>query len=123
MDRALASLVPVDEEFYAAQPYDDAEPLVLTVGKDDARDFATFAHAVEGLDARVQIVAPERNLRGVTLPANASAGRVDAFALRELYARASVVVVPQRSDGYPYGSEGGGLTALRVRLTTVGHCG
>ena len=32
--------------------------------------------------------------------------------LRDLYARASCVVLPQRSDDYPYGSEGGGLTAL-----------
>jgi glycosyltransferase involved in cell wall biosynthesis len=111
-ERIVKLLVPIDERFYGAQPPDDAEQLVLTVGKDDARDFRTFAEAVDGLDARVQIVAPPRNLRGVRLPANATAGRVDAFALRDLYRRASVVVVPQRRDGYPYGSEGGGLTAL-----------
>jgi glycosyltransferase involved in cell wall biosynthesis len=32
--------------------------------------------------------------------------------LRDEYARAACVVLPQRSDTYPYGSEGGGLTAL-----------
>jgi glycosyltransferase involved in cell wall biosynthesis len=32
--------------------------------------------------------------------------------LRDLYAGAACVVVPQRADGYPYGSEGGGLTTI-----------
>jgi glycosyltransferase involved in cell wall biosynthesis len=32
--------------------------------------------------------------------------------LRDAYARAACVVVPQRSDEYAFGSEGGGLTAL-----------
>ncbi len=32
--------------------------------------------------------------------------------LRDSYAAASCIVLPQNPDGYPYGSEGGGLTAL-----------
>jgi glycosyltransferase involved in cell wall biosynthesis len=32
--------------------------------------------------------------------------------LRELYAGAACVVIPQRRPDYPYGSEGGGLTSL-----------
>lgn len=111
-ERVVTLPLPIDERFFAPQPYDPAEPLVLTVGKDDARDFATFASAVDGLGARVHIAAPPRILRGVRLPENATARTVEALELRELYARASVVVVPQRRDGYLYGSEGGGLTAL-----------
>jgi glycosyltransferase involved in cell wall biosynthesis len=58
------------------------------------------------------VVAPPRILRGISLPANARAERVSHDELRDLYGRATVVVVPQRRDGYLYGSEGGGLTAL-----------
>jgi glycosyltransferase involved in cell wall biosynthesis len=39
-------------------------------------------------------------------------GGVPFAELRELYARAACVVLPQRNDSYAYGSEGGGLTAL-----------
>jgi glycosyltransferase involved in cell wall biosynthesis len=39
-------------------------------------------------------------------------GSVPFSELRELYAAAACVVLPQRADDYPYGSEGGGLTAL-----------
>ena len=36
--------------------------------------------------------------------------------LRDEYAHAACVVLPQRQDGYPYGSEAGGLTALLEAL-------
>ena len=38
------------------------------------------------------------------------------FLLGELYAGAACVVLPQRRPEYPYGSEGGGLTALLEAL-------
>jgi glycosyltransferase involved in cell wall biosynthesis len=96
-------------------PLSGSEPqsrFVLAVGKDPARDYATLAEAVSGLDARVELAAYPRNLEGVRLPPNASARVVGSAELRELYARASCVVLPQRRQDYPYGSEGGGLTAL-----------
>jgi glycosyltransferase involved in cell wall biosynthesis len=85
---------------------------VLTVGKDLARDFATFLAAVEALDVRVQLAVFPRNLRGLALPGNAEAGQLSPVELRDAYARAACVVLPQRDDTYPFGSEGGGLTAL-----------
>jgi glycosyltransferase involved in cell wall biosynthesis len=48
----------------------------------------------------------------VRLPPNAEVRVVGPAELRELYARAACVVLPQRRADYPYGSEGGGLTAL-----------
>jgi glycosyltransferase involved in cell wall biosynthesis len=105
--------VGVDIDWFAPRSEPDAEPYLLTVGKDLARDLQTLAAAVAELDTRVEIVAHPRNLAGVTLPANA---RVRSFIstaeLRDLYAAAACVVVPQRADGYPYGSEGGGLTTV-----------
>jgi glycosyltransferase involved in cell wall biosynthesis len=110
--RVVTVPVPIDERFFAPQPYSSREPLVLTVGKDDARDFVTFAAAVDGLDAQVQLVAPPRIVRDLRVPANARVDVVSHAQLRDLYSRAAVVVVPQRRDGWLYGSEGAGITAL-----------
>ena len=109
--RVVTLPVPIDERFFPPQDYASSQPLVLSVGKDDARDFATLAAAAQGLDARVQIVAKPRFVRNVALPSNVSVDVVSYARLRELYARATVVVVPQRREGYMYGSEGGGITA------------
>lgn len=110
-ERVVTLPVPIDDRFFPGQEYPRGEPLVLSVGKDDARDFATLAAAAAGLDARVQIVAKPRFVRDVPLPRNVSVDTVSYERLRELYAEAAVVVVPQRRDGYVYGSEGGGITA------------
>src|SRR5581483_1872528 len=68
----------VDERFWSPRPRPEAaEPYVLAVGKDLARDYATLADELRGL-----------------------------------YAGAGCVVLAQRREDYPYGSESGGLTAL-----------
>jgi len=112
-ERVHTALVGVDAGFFAPRPRRAVEPYVLTVGKDLARDFATLAHAVRPIGVRCEVVAEPRNLRGVELPPNARVRRGLTWAeLRELYADAACVVVPQRLERYRYGSEGGGLTAL-----------
>jgi glycosyltransferase involved in cell wall biosynthesis len=59
------------------------------------------------------VVAHERNLEGVELPARTTVGNwLPARALRDAYVSAGCVVVPQHAPGYRYGSEAGGLTAL-----------
>lgn len=109
----------IDERWFSPQPAASGEPLVLTVGKDEARDFATFAEAVRGLDAQVELAVYPRNLEGVRLPPNATARVVGPVELRELYRRAACVVLPQRRSDYPYGSEGGGLTALLEAMASA----
>ena len=88
----------IDERYFAPRPAApaSAEPYVLAVGKDLARDYGTFARAVEQLGVRAEIAAYPRNVEGIRLPAGTRAR----------------VQLPQRRDGHPYGSEGGGLTAL-----------
>ncbi|MFY9578797.1 MAG: glycosyltransferase [Gaiellaceae bacterium] len=106
-------LLGADVEWFEPQEEGAIEPYVLTVGKDLARDLGTFADAVRGLGVRVEIVAHPRNLAGVTLPPNARVRSfIPATELRELYAGAACVVVPQQPEGYPYGSDGGGLTTV-----------
>ncbi|MDX6488174.1 MAG: hypothetical protein QOK13_789 [Gaiellaceae bacterium] len=110
--RVHTSLLGIDERFFAPRATPEGEPYVLTVGKDLSRDFATFAEAVRELGVRAELAVYPRNLEGIELPPNARARVVGPTELRDLYAGAACVVIPQRRPEYPYGSEGGGLTSL-----------
>jgi glycosyltransferase involved in cell wall biosynthesis len=112
-DRVAVARLGVDAGYFtprAAQAR--SEPLVVAVGKDPARDYASFVDAVSGLGVKAEIACLPRNLDGVRLPPSVRARFVSAAELRTLYADAACVVLPQRRADYPYGSEGGGLTAL-----------
>jgi len=106
------ALFGVDAEWWSPrpEPVPAPEPYVLAVGRDLARDYETLARAAEGLDLRVEIAAFARNVDGVRLPANVRRIEISAVQLREQVAGAAAIVVAQRRDGYPFGSEGGGLT-------------
>jgi glycosyltransferase involved in cell wall biosynthesis len=110
-ERVLRLPIPVDDRFF--KPATGAPRMVLAVGKDLARDYATLASAVRGLDAEALVVAHTRNLERIALPPNLGTRQGLSYEeLRAEYASAACVVLPQRSDAYPFGSEGGGLTAL-----------
>lgn len=86
---------------------------VLTVGRDLARDYATFAAAMAGVDRRGILVAKEENLRGVSLPDNVEARlNISPAEVRELYAGAACVVVPVYPEADPRGTENSGTIAL-----------
>ena len=87
-----------DTEFWS--PTGTAEePLVVAAGREH-RDYATLAEACGGLQARVFVAAgsihsPAASSRNpVEWPSNFEQGFADYQKLRDLYARASVVVVP-----------------------------
>jgi glycosyltransferase involved in cell wall biosynthesis len=110
-DRVRTLLVPIDDVFFT--PCEQRGELVLSVGKDLARDYATVVDAVGPLDVETRLVAHPRNLQGLNVPSHVHADDgLPSVELRDLYARAACVVVAQHRDGYPYGSEAGGLTAL-----------
>jgi glycosyltransferase involved in cell wall biosynthesis len=114
---ATTALLGIDERYFSPRPpAERTAPYVLAVGKDLARDYATFAEAVRRLGVRAEIAAYPRNLEGVRLPPGTRARAVSAAELRDLYAGAACVVVPQRRQEYPYGSEGGGLTSVLETL-------
>jgi glycosyltransferase involved in cell wall biosynthesis len=118
--RAVRIPLGVDERFFMPAPMPTRkEPLVLAVGKDLARDFATFADALRRLGLPAVVATLPRNLERVRLPERVQARFVDAIELRRLYSEAACVVVPQRRDSYPYGSEGGGLTALLEAMASA----
>jgi glycosyltransferase involved in cell wall biosynthesis len=86
---------------------------VLTVGRDLARDYETFAQAMAGLDVRGVIVAKEENLREVELPPNVEVRlNISPSDVKALYLGASCVVVPVRRESDPRGTENSGTVAL-----------
>jgi glycosyltransferase involved in cell wall biosynthesis len=94
------ALVPyqVDPDYWQPQPVPE-ERLICSAGL-EFRDYPTLFQAVEGLDVRVVIGAAShwsrrRNTAAtVERPANVQVGSFDYTALRNLYARSAVVVVP-----------------------------
>jgi glycosyltransferase involved in cell wall biosynthesis len=94
------ALVPyqVDQDFWRPQPVPE-EPLICSAGLEH-RDYPTLFRAVDGLDAQVVIGAASywskvpNSAHRATPPGNVRIAAFDYFALRDLYARAAVVVVP-----------------------------
>jgi glycosyltransferase involved in cell wall biosynthesis len=95
------ALIPyqADTQFWQPQPDVAPERLICSAGL-EFRDYPTLVQAVDGLDVRVVIGAashwskrPNTAAEAVT-PANVEVDRFDYVALRRLYARAALVVVP-----------------------------
>jgi len=120
-EHVVTMLIPIDDRFFRAAPAPANErPRIVAAGKDLARDYATIAAAVDGLDADVDFVTLPRNLEGIRLPANVRVRtNIPSVELRDLYAAADCVVVAQRRDEFAYGSEGGGLTTLLEGMATT----
>jgi len=119
-EHVLTVRLGVDERFFSPQPQaPSADPLVLAVGKDLARDYATFAEAVRQLGVKAEIACLPRNLDGVRLPTRVRTRFVGPLELRELYREAACVVLPQRRPDYPYGTEDEGLNALLEAMASA----
>jgi glycosyltransferase involved in cell wall biosynthesis len=119
-ERVLTIRLGVDEHFFSPQPQvASADPLVLAVGKDLARDYGTFVEAVGALGVRAEIACLPRNLDGIKLPPRVRTRFVAPLELRELYREAACVVLPQQPPDYPYGTEAGGLTALLEAMASA----
>ena len=97
---AQLALIPyqVDADFWCPQPVAE-ERLICSAGL-EFRDYPTLMSAVEGMDVEVVIGAASnwskrRNTAaGAALPGNVKVASFDYAALRTLYARSSIVVVP-----------------------------
>jgi glycosyltransferase involved in cell wall biosynthesis len=88
----------VDTDFWCPQPVAE-ERLVCSAGL-EFRDYPALMRAVDGLDVGVVIGAAshwsrrKNNAAGADHPANVTIDSFDYRGLRDLYARAAVVVVP-----------------------------
>jgi glycosyltransferase involved in cell wall biosynthesis len=98
-ERQLA-LIPyqVDTDFWRPQPVAE-ERLICSAGL-EFRDYPSLMQAVDGLDVRVVIGAASHWSRrassaaGAACPPNVTVDAFDYTALRDLYARSAIVVVP-----------------------------
>jgi glycosyltransferase involved in cell wall biosynthesis len=94
------ALVPyqVDTDFW--RPQDRSEDRLICSAGLEFRDYPTLLRAVDGLDIEVVIGAASGWSRcrysreSLISPANVRIGSFDSHALRELYARSALVVVP-----------------------------
>jgi glycosyltransferase involved in cell wall biosynthesis len=85
------------------------------------RDYDTLVDAVRDLPVRVQIAAGspwiDRKLEpGRELPGNVTWGKLDRFALRDLYARSALAVVPIKQNHYQTG------IATILEMMAMGKC-
>jgi glycosyltransferase involved in cell wall biosynthesis len=111
-EHVAVALHGVDHEFFAPSG-EPRERLVIAIGRDLARDYPTLFSAVAPLDARVVCVALPRNVEGLEVPANVEIrARIPYAELRDLYRRAAVAVIALRGAGFPFGSEGSGVSAM-----------
>lgn len=102
----------VDVDWWQPTPLPE-DGYVLAVGRDLARDYETFARALDGAGLRGIVVAKEENLRGVRLPENVEVRlNIGPHEVRDLYAGARCVVVPVRPTSDPRGTENSGTVAL-----------
>ncbi|HVU79682.1 MAG TPA: glycosyltransferase family 4 protein [Gaiellaceae bacterium] len=111
-DRVHTVPLGVDDRFLRPAA-SRGERRVLAVGRDNGRDYRTFVDAMRGVDAPATIVASARNVVGLDLPPNVAIELdVSPARLRDLYADASCVVVPTRSEEFSFGADCSGQTVL-----------
>jgi glycosyltransferase involved in cell wall biosynthesis len=118
-DRVHVVNLGVDERYWQPRP-PAPDGYVLTVGRDLARDYATFVEAVGAVPRPAVLVAKHENLRGIAIPDNVDV-RLDIApsAVRDLYAGAACVIVPIRAEGHRSGTENSGTIALLEAMATA----
>jgi len=95
----------IDDHFFSPLAVEgQSEPYVLAVGDDVSRDYPTLIAACRALGVPLKLRSSARlpelkeNIPGITV-----LGRQSYRELRELYARATIVVVPIKAVDYPSG--------------------
>lgn len=110
-DQIVLTPFMVDSRFWRPDGLEVAPPArpVISSAGQELRDYPTLAEAVRGLDARVVIAAASPwskrsdTSAGVDLPDNVEVTKLDHFALRQLYADSTVVVVPLQETDFQAG--------------------
>ncbi len=87
---------------------------ILSVGKDNGRDYATLLEAARLLpEEKFVIVCAERNIKGLSVPPNVQVEMNRSYLeLRELYRSAKLSVIVTHGDDYSDGSDCSGQTSL-----------
>lgn len=104
----------VDVDFYASVGDSDEEEFVVSVGRDLGRDYGTLLEAAKESDHPFVIVAAHKNLPGdMPLPPNVTVRHNLPLAeVRDLYARARVVVIASKDAEVSEGTDCSGQTVI-----------
>jgi glycosyltransferase involved in cell wall biosynthesis len=104
----------VDVRFFQSAKAVPEEALVVSVGRDMGRDYATLFAAAQRSEYRFTVVAAPKNiLPELKVPANVSVlYNRSLLEIRDLYTRARLVVVASKSDDIPDGSDCSGQTVI-----------
>lgn len=109
-----------DEQFFRPN-LATVEPDLICAAGQLLRDYDCLVDAVRDLPVRVQIAAGspwiDKTLAPTRpLPTNVSWGKLDRFALRDLYARSALAVVPIKQNHYQTG------IATILEMMAMGKC-
>ncbi|MDD4290023.1 MAG: glycosyltransferase family 4 protein [Patescibacteria group bacterium] len=103
----------VDKHFYSYSEGDGG--YILSVGRDNGRDYKTLVEAVKDLSIQTIIVCSKKNIENLDgkIPSNIKIlFDIDYLSLRDLYKNARLVVIPAKSDNHLDGSDCSGQTAM-----------
>ena len=104
----------VDARFFRSAAASRGEDLIVSAGRDAGRDYPTLFRAAERVEYPFIVVASHRNIpSGMPVPANVSVHYDRSLAeLRDLYARARLVVVASKDASRADGSDCSGQTVI-----------
>ncbi len=107
-------LFGVDKNFFCLPLQEREHYYILSVGKDNGRDYQTFIDAVRNIKARFIIVCAPRNTESLKdIPTNVEIKyNVGYLEMRNLYQNAKFVVVPSKGEDFLDGSDCSGQTAI-----------
>ena len=104
----------IDTHFFQPADISREEGLVVSVGRDAGRDYETLFKAAERSDHTFVVVAGRKNIPSdMPVPKNVSVlYNRSLVEVRDLYARARLVVVASKDDNVPDGSDCSGQTVV-----------
>ncbi|HUY62289.1 MAG TPA: glycosyltransferase family 4 protein [Candidatus Paceibacterota bacterium] len=114
--RERLAFVPfgIDADFFTTIDATRKEEFIMSVGRDLGRDYATLLETAERSNHPFLIIAAHKNLpEGTSLPPNVSVRyNLPLAEVRDLYARARLVVIASKDADVPEGSDCSGQTAI-----------
>ena len=118
-DRLVFVPFGVDINFFKPRDTSIEEDLVVSIGRDAGRDYQTLLKSAERTNHKFVVVAGRKNISpDMTVPANVQVLYDKSLVeIRDLYARAKLVVVVSKDESLSDGSDCSGQTVILDALS------